>query len=179
MKSIKVVGLALLIMSLVGLAGLATTKTWTCTVTIPGGFVFNHGTPMTFDASAAYAGTGESGEVTFDTNTVWADVLCNQDVSWTLNPIYPFHTTGGYTLETDWWRRHDYRTGEVYGPRGDWTFNLASNGSSAPDCSPFTLLHANTQGYYKFQTKLRVHRNGYSDHSGTYSTTITITLSMI
>ena len=115
-----------------------------------------------------------------DYYTQWAyvDVDCNHDVDITLEVTQLTDTSGTYTLKTD--VQYKYRKINLDGTWTAWT--LVGPVWMPPTSSPYSRTWSFTHGsgfygYFELELRMSVHRNGVADHSGTYSSTITVTLS--
>jgi hypothetical protein len=123
-----------------------------CTITFP-------------DKAAEAKATG-----TYYTNKCTIAAEANKDLSMRIQlPTDLTAVEGGvtYTLPTDITYQYKQDAGAWSGWITKW----------APVDKTLNFLHVNHKGYVWLQYKLSVVRNGLADHFGTYSTSVTITVS--
>jgi hypothetical protein len=171
-----------LILVLLGVAVLASTKTATIVIGSYVNLIWPSG-DLWF--SSAAAAPGESGW--FESNHRTASVEGNCDYSMTVG-VTQF-STGTYTLPTKLGGTAFKVNGATIDPAitgalpvlrdapETWVFKLYYDGD------PLTSSYPNYYGHggakYSGDFFLKVDRNGYNDHAGTYSATITVTVSVL
>ncbi len=108
---------------------------------------------------------------TYYTQWAYVDIDCNHDLTIDLD-VTPF-TDGSFTLETD--VQYNYRA-YVGGAWNAWT-SVGPVWMPPPYSRTWTYTHGgNFSGYFELDIRLSLHRKGTADHSGLYTSTITVTV---
>jgi len=166
MKALRVLLVAVLGLTLAGVAAFAWSDTKTSTINIPQKFSASGGSDLNFpDVPGGDNDADDPGAIgTYYSNKVEYTINCNADLEVT-HSCTQFSDGAGHSLPTSY--RYKWFVGGAW---QDW------KEKTAPCTIMFDLPHSTHGGTIKFKVQLDVTRNGYADHYGLYMATFSITM---
>ena len=109
---------------------------------------------------------------TYYTQWAYVDIDCNKNL--TIKLEVTAFTDGTFTLETD--VQYRYRAYVLPGGWNAWT-SVGPVWMPPPHSATWTYTHGtNFSGEFELELRMSLHRKGTADHSGLYTSTITVTV---
>jgi len=173
-------GVLFAVLLAIGLSGMAEEmaeeETSNSTIEIQDTMVITDGGDLNFPDGSGVTDPGATGP--FVTNTYYIEVRANDqfEISGTVTKFKCTLATGDVSLPTDVYGRAR-KTGGIW-----WDlFNVGASPTwhEITDTEITFGTHTLKHGYWRFEFKLRVTRDGFNDHAGTYEATVTVTFTLL
>jgi len=174
MKGLRVLLVAVLGLTLAGVAAFAADKevSKTSTITLPKTLTVTGGSNLNFPHVSGPGNDAHDADATgtYSSNIVTYTIIANCDLWGRVKCTQFTHTDGTHTLPTKFGRRYNLHCGGGY---GSWVWD------DCPYDPGWVLLKHGSYfcGQIDMQVQLKVERNGYNDFAGTYTATFTMWLS--